>query len=485
MKKLEELLYGLTIEKSVGRIDLDIKGIEIDSRKVETGFIFFAISGTHNDGHDYIDKAIANGAVVVVCEKNPSEINNDITYIKVENTSAGLGVIASNFYNNPSRKLKLYGVTGTNGKTTTATLLYRMATSLGFKSGLISTIVYLINDKEYQSSHTTPDQLQLNKLLAEMVNDGCEYCFMEVSSHAIDQNRIFGLDFDGAIFSNITHDHLDYHKTFDEYLRVKKQFFDFLKPEAFALTNVDDKNGIIIVQNTKAKKYTYSLRSLADYKCKIIESHFDGMLLSLDSSEVWTHFVGKFNAYNLLAVYSASLLIGFEKQDVLIELSKMVPVNGRFEVFKSPEGIFAIVDYAHTPDALENVLSTISEIRNKNEAIICVAGAGGDRDKTKRPKMASIACKYSDKVILTSDNPRTEDPKEILRDMESGVDISNSKKVLTIQDRYEAIKTAVMLAKSGDIILIAGKGHENYQEINGVKYHFDDKEVIKKIFEIE
>lgn len=485
MKKLEELLYGLTIEKSVGRIDLDIKGIEIDSRKVETGFIFFAISGTHNDGHDYIDKAIANGAVVVVCEKIPSEINNDITYIKVENTSAGLGVIASNFYNNPSRKLKLYGVTGTNGKTTTATLLYRMATSLGFKSGLISTIVYLINDKEYQSSHTTPDQLQLNKLLAEMVNDGCEYCFMEVSSHAIDQNRIFGLDFDGAIFSNITHDHLDYHKTFDEYLRVKKQFFDFLKPEAFALTNVDDKNGIIIVQNTKAKKYTYSLRSLADYKCKIIESHFDGMLLNLDSSEVWTHFVGKFNAYNLLAVYSASLLIGFEKQDVLIELSKMVPVNGRFEVFKSPEGIFAIVDYAHTPDALENVLSTISEIRNKNEAIICVAGAGGDRDKTKRPKMASIACKYSDKVILTSDNPRTEDPKEILRDMESGVDISNSKKVLTIQDRYEAIKTAVMLAKSGDIILIAGKGHENYQEINGVKYHFDDKEVIKKIFEIE
>ncbi len=485
MKKLEELLYGLTIEKSVGRIDIDIKGLEIDSRKVGPGFIFFAISGTHNDGHDYMEKAIANGAVVVVCEKMPSVINIDVTYIKVTNSSACLGIIASNFYDNPSKKLKLYGVTGTNGKTTTATLLYRMATGLGFKSGLISTIVYLINDKEFQSSHTTPDQLQLNKLLFEMVNEGCEYCFMEVSSHAIDQNRIFGLDFDGAIFSNITHDHLDYHKTFDEYLRVKKQFFDFLKPEAFALTNVDDKNGNIIVQNTKAKKYTYSLRSLADYKCKIIESHFDGMLLNLDSSEVWTHFVGKFNAYNLLAVYSASLLIGFEKQDVLIELSKMVPVNGRFEVIKSPEGKFAVVDYAHTPDALENVLSTISEIRNRGEAIICVAGAGGDRDKTKRPKMASIACKYSDKVILTSDNPRTEDPKEILRDMESGVDISNSKKVLTIQDRYEAIKTAVLLAQPGDIILIAGKGHENYQEINGVKHHFDDKEVIKKIFEIE
>ncbi|MBP7506649.1 MAG: UDP-N-acetylmuramoyl-L-alanyl-D-glutamate--2,6-diaminopimelate ligase [Prolixibacteraceae bacterium] len=485
MKKLEKLLCGLTIQKSIGEIDLNIKGIEIDSRKVEPGFIFFAISGTHNDGHDYIEKAIGNGAVVIICEKLPSEINNDITYLKVKNSSASLGIIASNFYDNPSQKLKLYGVTGTNGKTTTATLLYRMASSLGFKSGLISTIVYLISDKEYQSSHTTPDQLQLNKLLFEMVNEGCEYCFMEVSSHAIDQNRIFGLDFDGAIFSNITHDHLDYHKTFDEYLRVKKQFFDFLKPEAFALTNIDDKNGNIIVQNTKAKKYTYSLRTLADYKCKILESHFDGMLLNLDSNEVWTHFVGKFNAYNLLAVYSASLLIGFEKQNVLVELSKMIPVNGRFEVIKSPEGKFAIVDYAHTPDALENVLSTINEIRSKNEAIICVAGAGGDRDKTKRPKMASIACKYSDKVILTSDNPRTEDPKEILRDMESGVDINNSKKVLTIQDRYEAIKTAVMLAIPGDIILIAGKGHENYQEINGVKYHFDDKEVIKKVFEIE
>jgi len=485
MKKLNKIINGLAIEEIIYKKDVDIKGLELDSRKVESGFIFFAISGTHNNGHDFINKAIDNGACVIVCENMPDDIKKDITYIKVKNSSISLGLIASNFYDNPSEKLKLYGVTGTNGKTTTATLLYRMAINLGHKAGLISTIVYIINENEFQSSHTTPDQLQLNKLLAEMVNEGCEYCFMEVSSHAIDQNRIFGLDFDGAIFSNITHDHLDYHKTFDEYLRVKKQFFDFLKPEAFALTNVDDKNGNVIVQNTKAKKYTYSLRSLADFKCKIIESHFDGMLLNLDSCEVWTHFVGKFNAYNLLAVYSASVLIGFEKQDVLIELSKMVPVNGRFEVFKSPDGKFAIIDYAHTPDALENVLSTINEIRKKREAIICVAGAGGDRDKTKRPKMASIACKYSDKVILTSDNPRTENPIDILRDMESGVDEGNSKKVLTIPDRYVAIKTAVMLANKGDIILVAGKGHENYQEINGVKHHFDDKEVLKKVFEID
>lgn len=485
MKKLNEIINGLAIEEIIDKKDVAIKGLELDSRKVESGFIFFAISGTHNNGHNFINKAIENGACVIICEIMPDDIKKDITYIKVKNSSTSLGFIASNFYDNPSEKLKLYGVTGTNGKTTTATLLYRMAINLGHKAGLISTIVYIINENEFQSSHTTPDQLQLNKLLAEMVNEGCEYCFMEVSSHAIDQNRVFGLDFDGAIFSNITHDHLDYHKTFDEYLRVKKQFFDFLKPEAFALTNVDDKNGNVIVQNTKAKKYTYSLRSLADFKCKIIESHFDGMLLNLDLSEVWTHFVGKFNAYNLLAVYSASVLIGFEKQDVLIELSKMVPVNGRFEVVKSPDGKFAIVDYAHTPDALENVLSTISEMRKRGEAIICVAGAGGDRDKTKRPKMASIACKYSDKVILTSDNPRTENPIDILRDMESGVDEVSSKKVLTIPDRYVAIKTAVMLANKGDIILVAGKGHENYQEINGVKHHFDDKEVLKKVFEID
>jgi UDP-N-acetylmuramoyl-L-alanyl-D-glutamate--2,6-diaminopimelate ligase len=415
----------------------------------------------------------------------PSEIKNGVVYIQVKNSSLALGVIASAFYGHPSDKMKLIGVTGTNGKTTTATLLYRLVKDMGYKAGLISTIVYKVDDETLPASHTTPDQLQLNQLMRQMVDAGCEYCFMEVSSHAVDQNRIAGLDFDGAIFSNITHDHLDYHKTFDAYIKAKKHFFDGLKPEAFAITNLDDKNGNVMLQNTRAKKITYSLRTMADHNCKIMESHFDGTLLIIDGAEVWTHFVGKFNAYNLLAVYSTALALGFEKDDVLTELSRLIPVDGRFEVIRSIEGTYAIVDYAHTPDALKNVLSTIDEIKNDNQTLICVVGAGGDRDKTKRPEMAAIACKLANKVILTSDNPRTEDPQMILKDMEAGVDVLSRKKVLTIADRKEAIKTAVMLALPGDIILIAGKGHEPYQEIMGVKYHFDDREEVKTIFGIE
>ncbi len=485
MKKLNELISGLKVEKIEGRIDTNISKLEFDSRKVESGTAFFAIKGTNSDGHLYIATAIEKGANIVFCELMPQTLNEGVTYVQVKDSSESLGIAASNFYDNPSSKLKLIGITGTNGKTTTATLLYRLALKMGYKVGLISTIIYKINNEDIPATHTTPDQLQLNKLMKKMVDSGCEYCFMEVSSHAIDQKRVTGLDFDGAIFSNITHDHLDYHKTFNGYIKAKKQFFDNLKPEAFALTNIDDKNGNVMLQNTKARKYNYSLRSMADFKCKIIENHFDGMLLNIGFDEVWTHFTGKFNAYNLLAVYSASQLLGFEKEKVLVEMSDMYPVDGRFEVFRSEEGKFAVVDYAHTPDALLNVLATISEIRSEDVDIICVVGAGGDRDKTKRPEMASIACNLSDKVILTSDNPRTEDPTAILKDMEAGVDKSNAKKVLTISDRREAIKTSVMIAKPGDIILIAGKGHENYQEINGVKYHFDDREEIKKIFGIE
>ncbi|HPS12812.1 MAG TPA: UDP-N-acetylmuramoyl-L-alanyl-D-glutamate--2,6-diaminopimelate ligase, partial [Prolixibacteraceae bacterium] len=459
-------------------------GLAFDSRKVEPGFIFFAIKGVSNDGHQFIDVAVSKGATVVVCEVMPEPVPVGVTFVLVANSMVALGKMASKFYGEPSKKMKLVGITGTNGKTTTVTLLYRLMNALGHKAGLISTIRYMVFDEELPASHTTPDQLQLNQLMGKMVDAGCDYCFMEVSSHSIDQNRIAGLDFDGAIFSNITHDHLDYHKTFDAYIKAKKKFFDELKPEAFAITNVDDKNGNVMLQNTKAKKITYSLRGMADHKCKILESHFDGTLIMIDGAELWTHFVGKFNAYNLLAVYSAALSLGFEKEDILKELSNMQPVDGRFEVIRSSTGIYAIVDYAHTPDALKNVLSTINDVRSGNVKLICVVGAGGDRDKTKRPEMAAIACELSDKIILTSDNPRTEDPLQILKDMEAGVNVVNRKKVLTISDRREAIKTASMLALPGDIILIAGKGHEPYQEIMGVKYHFDDREEVKKIFEI-
>jgi len=485
MITIKEIVKNCEVVQLIGNESVEVKGLAFDSRKVEEEFLFFAIKGTHNDGHQYIDSVINKGAVAIVCEDIPVQLINRVTYIQVKNSALALGLIASAFFGNPSTKLKLVGVTGTNGKTTTATLLYRLALNLGYNAGLISTICYKINEETVPASHTTPDQLQLNELMQKMVDAGCVYCFMEVSSHAVDQYRIAGLDFDGAIFSNITHDHLDYHKTFDAYIKAKKQFFDGLKNAAFAITNVDDKNGNVMLQNTKAKKISYSLRTMADHNCKIIESHFDGTLLLIDGVEVWTHFVGKFNAYNLLSVYSAAVALGFEKDEVLTELSSMLPVDGRFEVIRSINGTYAIVDYAHTPDALQNVLSTIDEIRKENQTLICVVGAGGDRDKTKRPKMAAIACSISDKVILTSDNPRTEDPLMILKDMEAGIDAASKKKVLTIADRLDAIKTAVMLATPGDIILVAGKGHEPYQEIMGVKHHFDDREEIKKMFEIE
>jgi len=484
MATLKELINRKDVLRMEGNDEFVVNGLAFDSRKVEPGFMFFAIKGVTNDGHHYIETAISKGAVAIVCEDFPDLISNTVTYIQVKNVSDSLGKMASLFYGQPSKKLKLVGITGTNGKTTTVTLLYRLVMGLGHKAGLISTISYRVNAEELPASHTTPDQLQLNQLMNKMVGEGCEYCFMEVSSHAIDQSRISGLDFDGAIFSNITHDHLDYHKTFDAYIKAKKQFFDGLKTEAFAITNVDDKNGNVMLQNTKAKKITYSLRGVADHKCKILESHFDGTLMLIDGQEVWTHFVGKFNAYNLLAVYTAALSLGFEKNDILRELSNMQPVDGRFEVIRSADGMYAIVDYAHTPDALKNVLTTIDDIRSGKTQLICVVGAGGDRDKTKRPEMAAIACKISDKVILTSDNPRTEDPLQILKDMEAGIDKASTKKVLTIADRREAIKTAAMLALPGDIILIAGKGHEPYQDVMGVKYHFDDREEVKKIFGI-
>ncbi|MBN1926101.1 MAG: UDP-N-acetylmuramoyl-L-alanyl-D-glutamate--2,6-diaminopimelate ligase [Prolixibacteraceae bacterium] len=484
MIKLNEIIKQEGTVKFFGDEACMIQGLAFDSRKVESGFAFIAVKGTQTDGHSFIESAIKSGATAIVCENLPETLSEDITWIQVKDSAQALGEIASAFYGNPSSKLRLIGVTGTNGKTTTATLLYRLVQDMGHKAGLISTIVYMLDNDQVKASHTTPDPIQLNWLMNEMVKKGCTYCFMEVSSHAIDQKRISGLDFDGAIFTNITHDHLDYHKTFSAYINTKKKFFDNLKTGAFALSNIDDKNGNVMLQNSVATRRTYSLFTMADFMAKILEKHFDGTLLQINEREVWTHFVGRFNAYNLLAVYGASFLLGFKPDEILLSISKLKPVDGRFEVFRSVEGIYAVVDYAHTPDALSNVLSTIEEVRTRGDQVICVVGAGGDRDKTKRPKMASIACRFSDKVILTSDNPRTEDPLQILADMEKGLDAMEKKKVVTIPDRREAIKTAKLLASSGDIILIAGKGHEDYQEINGVKYHFDDREVVKLIFGI-
>ena len=485
MKRLQNILERIQGAEVTGSLEKEIVGLAFDSRKVEAGFAFFALPGTVVDGHKFIDKAIELGASAIVCEHLPELINDDVTYVVVENSAKALGEMASAFYGYPSENLKLVGVTGTNGKTTIATLLYNAFLKLGFGAGLISTITYKINEQSFHSSHTTPDQIQLNKLMADMVEAGCDYCFMEVSSHSIHQYRIAGLDFDGALFTNITHDHLDYHKTFAEYIKAKKMFFDGLKSEAFAITNIDDKNGLVMLQNTAAEKKTYATKRMADFKGKILESHFDGTLLNINDQEVWTHFIGQFNAYNLLAVYGAIVSLGISTEEALVVLSELQPVDGRFEVIRSVDGKYAIVDYAHTPDALENVLKTIDELRTRNEQVICIAGAGGDRDKTKRPEMAKIACKYSDKIILTSDNPRTEDPVMILKDMEAGVDPVSTKKTLTIVDRREAIKTAVMLANPSDIILIAGKGHEDYQEVNGVKHHFDDREEVKNAFGIE
>ncbi len=481
MLKLKEILKDIDCRIS-GEMDRTVAGIEFDSRLVKQGFMFVAQKGLLSDGHGFIEKAIQNGATTIVCQQLPANENSNVTYVEVEDSNEALGKLASAFYGFPSSKIKVIGVTGTNGKTSIATLLYRLFLRLGYKTGLISTISYRINEKEETASHTTPNALKIQHLLAEMVNEGCEYCFMEVSSHAVHQKRIAGIEFTGGIFTNITHDHLDYHKTFAEYIKAKKAFFDGLSANAFAVINADDKNGTVMVQNSRARKISYSNRSVADFRCKVIESHFDGMLLNMDGSEIWTRFVGKFNASNLLAVYTTAIQLNQNKEEVLTIVSDLHPVQGRFETVRSLDGKLAIIDYAHTPDALNNVLGAISEIRTRNEQVITVVGAGGDRDKTKRPEMAAEAVSASDKVILTSDNPRTENPALIIKDMEAGVNIKFRNKVISIENRREAIKTAAMLARPGDIILIAGKGHENYQEINGVKHHFDDKEEIENCF---
>jgi UDP-N-acetylmuramoyl-L-alanyl-D-glutamate--2,6-diaminopimelate ligase len=483
--KLEKLVQNINCLEVFGTLNREVSGIEFDSRKVENDSVFVAQRGVHVDGHKFISSAVEKGAGAIVCEEIPSEKNDGVTYLKIENSNAVLGQLASAFYHSPSQQMKVIGVTGTNGKTSIATLLFKLFRKLGYRAGLISTISYKINEREETASHTTPDALKIQKLMAEMVNQGCEFCFMEVSSHAIHQQRIAGITFAGGIFTNITHDHLDYHKTFSEYIKAKKAFFDNLPAEAFAITNLDDKNGLVMLQNTKARKLTYSVGRMADYRCKVLENHFDGMLLNMDGHEIWTRFVGRFNASNLLAVYSAAVSLKQNTEEVLTEISNLQPVAGRFESIRSADGKLAIVDYAHTPDALKNVLQAIAEIRTRSEQVITIVGAGGDRDKTKRPEMAKEALLASDKVILTSDNPRTENPADIIKDMEAGVAPQYKNKVISIENRKEAIKTAVMIARPGDIILIAGKGHENYQEVNGVKHHFDDKEVVREFFGLE
>jgi UDP-N-acetylmuramoyl-L-alanyl-D-glutamate--2,6-diaminopimelate ligase len=482
LKTLNDILKNIQPVKVFGELNIEILDIQSDSRKVKPGSVFIAISGTQTDGHSFIQKALESGARAIVCEKLPKDWAANITWIVVPDSAEAMGIIASNFYNNPSNKLILVGVTGTNGKTTIATLLFRLFKALGHKSGLISTVVYCVDDKTFESTHTTPDQIILNKLMAEMVDVGCEYCFMEVSSHAQAQKRTAGLRFAGGIFTNITHDHLDYHLTFDNYLKAKKSFFDSLGKEAFAVINIDDRNGHVMVQNTKAVIKTFAMRYMADFKAKVIESHFDGMQLILDGEDFWTPLIGEFNASNLLAIYSAAIMLGQNKEEILRILSSLREVSGRFETVRSKNGINAIIDYAHTPDALVNVLKTIHQIRKGGEQLITVVGAGGNRDKTKRPIMARVCAENSDKVIITSDNPRFEEPADIINDMVTGIDAQYTKKTLTIPDRHEAIKTAVMFAKPGDIILVAGKGHETYQEIKGVKYHFDDKEEVIKQF---
>ncbi len=483
--KLQDLVSKLNILEAKGDMSKDILGVQIDSRQIKDGHLFVAVKGTVADGHNYICKAIELGAVAVVCEDMPADVNENVTYIKVENSEQIVGQVATTFYGDPTSKLKLVGVTGTNGKTTIATVLYDLFRSMGYKVGLLSTVCNYIDGEAIPTEHTTPDPVTLNQLLAKMVDAGCEYAFMEVSSHSVVQNRIGGLKFVGGLFTNITRDHLDYHKTFENYIKAKKQFFDNLPADAFAVTNADDRNGMVMVQNTKAAVKTYSVQSPADYKAKIIECHFEGMYLDINGKEVGVQFIGKFNVSNLLAVYGAAVMLGKEPQDVLVALSTMKPVNGRFEALRSPSGYTAIVDYAHTPDALENVLNAIHGVmEGKHGQIITVCGCGGNRDKGKRPLMAQEAVKQSDKVILTSDNPRNEEPADILKDMQAGLTPEQLSGVLTIEDRCQAIKTACMLAQPGDVILIAGKGHEDYQIIKGVKHHFDDKEEVRKCFTI-
>ena len=484
--KLSELLKNVKTIAIHGNTDVEVKGVNIDSRKIEDGHLFIAMKGTQVDGHKFIGKAVDSGAVAVLLEEMPETLDEKITYIQTASTEEAAGKVATMFYGEPSRKLRLIGATGTNGKTTIATLLYKLFRELGYKVGLLSTVCNYIDDKEVPASHTTPDPIELNRLLADMVEAGCEYTFMECSSHAIHQHRISGLEFAGGIFTNLTRDHLDYHKTFENYRNAKKMFFDGLSKNAFVITNADDKNGMVMVQNTKAAVKTYSIKRMADFRAKILECHFEGMYLEIDGKEVGVQFIGKFNVSNLLAVYGTAVMLGKKPEDILVALSTLKSVNGRLEPIQSPEGFTAVVDYAHTPDALENVLGAIHDVLdNKGGHVITVCGAGGHRDKGKRPLMAQEAVKQSDKVILTSDNPRDEEPQAIIDDMLAGLDATQRKKVLTIVDRKEAIRTAAMMAQKGDVILVAGKGHENYQEINGVKHHFDDHEVIREIFGIK
>ncbi len=480
--KLKELIKNIKPVCVKGDIDTDIAGVNIDSRKISNGHLFIAMKGTQVDGHQFIPKAIEQGATAILCEDMPEEKAEGVTYVQVKSTEDAVGWVSTQFHGNPSRKMKLVGVTGTNGKTTIATLLYNMFRKFGYKCGLLSTVCNYIEGEALPTSHTTPDAIELNELLERMEKAGCQYVFMECSSHAIAQKRIGGLNFAGGIFTNLTRDHLDYHKTFENYRDAKKAFFDSLPKTAFAITNADDKNGMVMVQNTKATVKTYSTMSMADYKAKILESHFGGMYLEIDGREVGVQFIGKFNVSNLLAVYGAAIMLGQQPEEVLVVLSTLKSVSGRLDPVRSPGGVTAIVDYAHTPDALENVLKAIHEVLNKKGHVITVCGAGGNRDKGKRPLMAQEAVRQSDKVIITSDNPRYEEPQDIINDMLAGLNTQQMKKVVSIADRKEAIRTACMLAQKGDVILVAGKGHEDYQEIKGVKHHFDDKEILHEIF---
>ncbi|MBK9424115.1 MAG: UDP-N-acetylmuramoyl-L-alanyl-D-glutamate--2,6-diaminopimelate ligase [Bacteroidetes bacterium] len=484
MKVLKDILYKAGLQEILGTTSVEVNSVKFSSREVEKGCLFVAVRGTVTDGHEFIQQAVDAGAAAIVCEAFPKMIRQGVTYVRVSDSAVALSVICGNFFDNPSAKLKLIGITGTNGKTTTATLLFHLFRRLGYRCGLISTVQNQVNEEVLPATHTTPDPVKLNGLLYMMVRENCDYCFMEVSSHAIAQHRITGLTFRGGIFTNITHDHLDYHKTFDEYIRAKKGFFDMLGEDAFALYNADDKNGKIMVQNCKAQKSSFALKSMADFRTRVIENSFGGLLLNIDNNEVLCRLIGSFNAYNITGIYGAAILLGEEKLNVLTGISSLTPVEGRFEYIVSESKVIGIVDYAHTPDALQNVLSTIGDIRTRNEKVITVVGCGGDRDAAKRPLMAKIACEMSDKVILTSDNPRSEEPEKIIEEMKTGVQPQHYKKVLSVTDRREALRVACSLAAPGDIILVAGKGHEKYQDIKGVKHPFDDKQVLEDSFKI-
>jgi len=480
MKLLKDILYKVDLYRIEGDANIAIPHMCFDSRQVQKDTLFVAVKGSLSDGHDYIVKAIELGALAIICEDLPAKLNENVVYVIVKDSSRALGVVASNFYDNPSEKIKLVGVTGTNGKTTVATLLHNLFQALGYKAGLLSTVVYKVGSKSIDATHTTPDAIRLNAMLKEMIDEGCKFCFMEVSSHAIDQGRVAGLDFDIALFTNISRDHLDYHKTFDEYIVAKKRFFDDLSSQAIAIVNKDDKHGSTMLHHSKATKRTFALRSTADYKCKVIENQFSGLHLNINGQEVYTKLIGSFNAANLLLTYAAAVELGEDSLQVLMVLSALNAVEGRFQQFKSDSGITSIVDYAHTPDALQNVLKTIADIRGGKEKVVCVVGCGGDRDSGKRPLMAQAACQWADQIILTSDNPRSEDPKKIIADMKKGLNASQMKKVLALEDRQEAIKLGVTLCADGDILLVAGKGHEKYQEIKGERFPFDDMAILKE-----